>query len=376
MKLNALIFCLGTLCIPLMACQQTPPTATASAASATQACDDLKIRNGNDFVSTKVLLLSPTYDPTSGVGPAASQIIGPVPSQYRNDLARAFTISPDFFKNQLCSLTYVFVVQCSQNPCTAQDALTHSWGMREWKGAKSGEYTGISAALWQNTSSALGFESYRNMRLLLVLSTISGNANLPNTWQNSPRFSARPNNKGEMSVLASLAHEAGHVLWYDKFVPFRGGDINLNNFCGGFYAPDSWTGIDIPNNRWLAFGDQLTNEVHKPDYLTPIKRDLMIGPNFPRAGDDLNTLFNDPGLTGTLATVSPVEDFVETYMLYVLLSSKESNIPQLQNLWISITGSSQPHQHDIADLSNKPVLSSKMGCFAGSVANLRNMIGR
>jgi hypothetical protein len=371
MKPSALIYLLAVL-LGVFGCVQTPsPTAQQAAfagASATPACDQQNIRNGNAFVSNKVLLLSADYHPTTGAAPGASQILGPVAqnSPYRKDLSKAFEIAPDFFRDKLCALTYVFVVQCANaTQCTAEDAVRNSWGLREWQGAKSGKFIATSAALWQLQNSALPFHQYKNKRLALLLQTISPGIDLSH-WPSPPvYYPATPNNNGEISVLAALAHEMGHVLWYDAFVPNRGGNIDLNNFCNGFYTPNSWSGVNVTSKRWIDFGDQVTGETHTPDYITPLRNHLNpSSPDFAQAGEDLNKLFSDPGLTGTLAAVSPDEDFVETYMLYVLLSSKLNNARQFQKLIITITGNGTTYTRDIADIfSNKSQLLTKMSCF-------------
>jgi hypothetical protein len=371
MKLSALIYLL-VVAFAISGCV-TPPAQTSqraafASASATPACDQQNIRNGNDFVSNKVLLLSPGYDPTTGVAPGASQILGPVAqnSPYRKDLSAAFRIAPDFFKDKLCGVTYAFVVQCANaTQCTPEDAIRNSWGLREWQGAKSGKFIATSAALWQLQNSALPFHQYKNKRLALLLQTISPGLDL-SQWPSPPVYSpATPNNNGEVSVLGALAHEMGHVLWYDAFVPNRGGNIDLTNFCNGFYTQNSWSGVNVTSNRWINFGDLVNGETHNPDYITPIRNDLNASPpNFAQAGEDLNQLFSDQGLTGTLAAVSPDEDFVETYMLYVLLSSKLNNARQFQKLIITITGNGTTHTRDVADIfSNKSKLLTKMSCF-------------
>jgi len=51
-------------------------------------------------------------------------------------------------------------------------------------------------------------------------------------------FAANP----AMSVLALLAHEFGHVYWFDSFVPNAGGPF-VNNFCwGGNFYPSGELG--------------------------------------------------------------------------------------------------------------------------------------
>jgi hypothetical protein len=130
MKRSALIYPLAVAfaafgCVPAA---QTPQQTAFAGESATPVCEQQNIRNAKEFVDNKVLLLSPAYDPTTGAAPGASQILGPVApnSRYRKDLSAAFRIAPDFFKDKLCGLTYVFVVECANATCTAEDAPRNS----------------------------------------------------------------------------------------------------------------------------------------------------------------------------------------------------------------------------------------------------------
>jgi hypothetical protein len=344
-------------------------------ASTTPACDGLPKSgvsfSGNDFVSDKVAFLSASYQPQSGAGPVPGNFMGPVDpkSQYGQDLAGAFNMAPDFFKNTLCGLTNVFIAQCADaTHCTPDDAASNSWGLREYMGAGTGEYIATSAALWgdpSNPSPAPFFNDYKTKRLLLLLTDISG-SDLSN-WPSSrrPTYSGASTNTSAMSVLAALAHEMGHVLWYDKFVPNRGQSININNFCGGFYTTGSWTGVDIPPNRWISFGMRNDNiKLNSQDYYSLLQQDLQAY-NFGQAGEDLHKLFMDSRFTGTLAIASPDEDFVETYMLYVLLESNLNGIPQLTDLTLTIHGNGKnSYKHNIVkEAKSKYELLAKMSCF-------------
>jgi hypothetical protein len=331
MKPSILALTAGTIASALFACAQPPvlPPPQIIGVSTNRACDALTQPGakltGSDFVRDKVRFLSASYKPQLGAAPSASDIGTAVDpnSPYGQDLAAAFDMAPDFFQNSLCNLTQVFIIQCAQEKCTPEDAIDNSWGLREWPRGM-GKYIATSAALWQDGRSAIPFSKYRNKRLQLLLTKIS-NSNLAN-WTNFPTYSPANNDTGAMTILSALAHEMGHVLWYEAFVPVRGQDIKLSHFCGGFYKPNAWNAIDIPPGRWISFGQQNGNIVHNPDYISVIKGDLQPeptrqGPDFAAAGEHLNTLLQDQGFASTLAAVSPDEEFVETYQLFVLLRS-------------------------------------------------------
>jgi hypothetical protein len=110
-----------------------------------------------------------------------------------------------------------------------------------------------------------------------------------------------------MSVLAVLAHEFGHVYWFDSFVPNAGGSF-ANNFCGGiFYPSGNWesSGVTVPRsggNRFVFFGDTL-----------PYSRSHV--PGLPGT---LHNIHSSGNWASALAAFSPTEDFVETFVLSVL----------------------------------------------------------
>src|SRR5689334_15460260 len=112
MKLGGLI-CVGLASLIVAACAPaaTEPPLTERPAPVVQTCDHSS--NGNDFVSAKVFLLSPAFDPKSGAAPGQSEIVRHVvpTDPYWNDLTAAFDAAPGFFKDKLCSLDGVFVVQ-------------------------------------------------------------------------------------------------------------------------------------------------------------------------------------------------------------------------------------------------------------------------
>ena len=230
------------------------------------------------------------------------------------------------------------------------------------------------AGLWQDGGHAPPFDLYETRRLRLLLNIVSnGNSG---SWPDLPAYSkANPNNSAPISVLAALAHELGHVLWYESFVPVRGGPFSRLNFCQGFYSRNSWNNIDIPPKRWIEFGQQINTETHNPDYVTKLKRDLnppptpydrRILPDFPQTGEDLHALLQDKSLPGVLAAFNPDEDFVETYVLYVLLNAVDSSgVPQFRNMEITIKGTgTHRYKDDVpGSVRSRYDLLRKMSCF-------------
>lgn len=180
-----------------------------------------------------------------------------------------------------------------------------------------------------------------------------------------------------MSVLAVLAHESGHILWYDAFViypnngepnPYGSASTNSStSFCGGsFYSPDDWPSeIDVPPGRWVDFGE-----------VRNVKNgsDLLQLPGLLNYGHDewpyhLNAIHSKGRWAGALAAFSPDEDFVMTFETFILVNSEG-----LKSLIITIPRPHNvaPYQPNIlAHLSDGSELARKYKCFTTSTQLLR-----
>jgi hypothetical protein len=384
MKGAALILAIGVLGLALFACAPTtPPQAESSLLLASRPAAVCPLTTFLSKVHYLADTIPPFHLPTSGfqsAPPIDNTSIDNTPST-RDDLIRAFNIAPDFFKNQLCNLSGIYIdpTGCDNphDPTTCgslsdQAVVEHSWGFRAFdaQGHSSGEYIGISLGFWKNGGQAPTIDVYRTKRLALLLNAISNGNSL--NWPNPPTYSAAyPNNSSEMSVLTVLAHETGHVLWYDAFVSQPGKSFNAGYFCEGFYMGGSWTpAVDVPPGRWIGFAQQNSNITHNPDYISVIKMDLQPGlghpsPMFSQAGEDLHMLLQDQGLASTLAARSPDEDFVETFQLYVLLRASSNGVRQLQQFPLTIYGNGRNmYVHNIpVDFKNKYNLLNKLSCF-------------
>jgi hypothetical protein len=273
----------------------------------------------------------------------------PVDSDILADLTAAFNAAPPFFKDQLCSLNAIFI---SRHGCTGYDPSTcnlrdnevadNSWGFREPDGDK---YIGISLGLWNNTGCqgtrricAPLFQTYqtRLLRALLdrtaqdKLPTLPAGYELPTNFA-SPTVSP---NTSAMSVLATLAHEFGHIYWWHNFVQPPGSE-HANPapaaFCGGnFYPAGRWEGaiVDVPPNRWVPFG-----YIAQPTspYVAPLAG-LLASRSYGNVGENLHQIYHSGRWASALAAYSPDEDLVETFELYVLVNAN----PGLQTLTVNV----------------------------------------
>ncbi|MBV9199380.1 MAG: hypothetical protein JOY83_06505 [Alphaproteobacteria bacterium] len=330
MKFIASILAAGILGFILFACASGVVTTTTPSPAA--ACTS----GGAAFVAAKVFKLSPTFDATQGSAPAAKDVMGSVTiaDPYYLALTSGFDAAPPFFKSSLCGLNAVYVVQntCT-GTCTAKDLVSHSWGLRAYQTGGAPEYVAISQQLLLNPALTLSaFETQRLNYLLFLLSPAGATA-----WFNTnnyPIYTASPDTF-PLTVLAALAHEHGHVLWFDNFVHSPGGPRDTDIvFCNGqngngrnkfnsFYPPGYWNKISLPsfnNKRWINFGDK--NDQYLIDYITPLTTALSSNSFYPAADKALHAVLQDDSLTDLLSALSSNEDFVTAYELYVLQNAR------------------------------------------------------
>jgi hypothetical protein len=308
---------------------------------------------------------APPVDPSRNVdGPIAG------------DLADAFNAAPEFFKNQLCNLSGIYIDRTgctSYDPrsCNGRPPTDALWAFRAFDdaGNSAGEFIGTWLGLWQNgvDGHAPVLSKFETGRLQTLL----------NWKSNGPRHELVDPDTSTMTMLLVLAHEVGHVFWYDSFVikpdgsPNPGGQADFGKFCDGtFYSPQhpgegSWLvlPVGVPPNRWVSFGT--TRNYHKPDDvdMASLGFDLDHG-RYPNAGDLLHGIYagiQNGRWASALAAFSPDEDFVETFQLFVLMHAK----PPLQHLRVRIPGTRpQPYLDDVPfTFDQRPELVRKSRCF-------------
>jgi hypothetical protein len=306
-----------------------------------------------DFAA-KVHFLAPgvPYDPSSLAPPPQG---APVGQPYAGDLNQAFVIAPAAFQARLCGLDGVFIdpTACS----TVEECIGRSWGLRVRNpSAGGGRYIAISAALW-NGRPDYGEFADTLLHALLPLNSVSyGDAN-----PGADTFA--------MSVLAALAHEMGHVRWYDIIDPGRVGARNFNAFCGGSFFV-SWAGGAAQRHRppeWRRFlklserQNQQLPDAHRSGLHVHHIDDALSAPL--RAGDLLEQIYMPAAPWASFfAAISPDEDFAETYKFKVLTSAS----PPLTSLPIAIPGTGGIYRENIPAAYSrglKQELATKLGCI-------------
>src|SRR5260221_14153770 len=134
-----------------------------------------------------------------------------------------------------------------------------------------------------------------------------------------------------MTVLAMLAHEVGHVRWFEANARSGYGtdfDFKRLNDCLFFLGWQNQTAKSLaPRGRWRSFGD--TRNVNVNDHQNfPTLDDFANATN----NQDRNSLLNSL-LSNTQPWVSyfganaPDEDFVETYKFSVLIDAGLASLP-------------------------------------------------
>jgi hypothetical protein len=374
MKPRVWTFCLGLIYIfGAAGCQPTP----FSPAPHFLACSDQGITSGELFVQKKVKFGSPDFNPqaTPNLPPRGTRLYPTQP--YSTDLAAAFEAAPSFFQDDLCGLTVVLVVQntCRNISCTL-DVINNSYGFRVYPSSEQVRYIAISQQLWQSGQAPLltDFETRRLQQLLNWTSATK--SSIP-----PPVFDKANPNTSQMSVLAALAHEFGHVYWWDVFVQPPGAstlDMGRPTSCNRVFYSESWQNpLTIPPHRYVDFGD-VSDNYHEHDVANMVEffRDLLIG-DFADLGDLLHEIYsgqlpdkpntNSNRWASALAAYSTDEDFVESFQLYVLLNAK----PYLQSLQIRISGN-ETYTDDIpASVTKTSVLGRKLQCFGPFPEHLR-----
>jgi hypothetical protein len=301
----------------------------------------------NAFADTVTMVSPSNFDPGTATGIPLPG--GAIPNQVHDDLAAAYDLAPQFFKTQLCKLDGVFIAQNRD-----------SWGFRNTNTGK--RYLALSMDLWPG-GTPLNYVAYEDSVVQRLLNGWTGP-------RHSPKPHGDPTNAPAVTILGALAHEFGHILFYDTFVrPFRN-PPNYDAFCSGNYYSQAWKS-PLPNTPiiWRTFGQSAG--AHKADdvQITDIQAAVPPPIGDPNdAGGKLERIYSRTGTgepVGRWASLfgafSPDEDFVETFRLFVLMGSSKV---KLRSLEISIPVKGAKHKHNIiSECHLRPLLQGKLSCF-------------
>src|SRR5947207_7000480 len=191
---------------------------------------------------------------------AQSQLQQPAAAAILTDLGNAYCNASEIFQHRLDNIDFVFLdaTQCGGNlsqcqPLNGAQAAQVGWGKRG-----RARYTEIciAAGLWPwSQGVAQPAEAYANYETDVLTSLMPFSAS-------QPTFSAlagNPANTSWMTVLAAIAHEVGHVRWFEANA--RSGfklpyDFKRLTDCAFFLGWLNQTDKSLsPPNRWRGFGN-------------------------------------------------------------------------------------------------------------------------
>ena len=305
--------------------------------------------------------------------PEAYQIPAPPDDPGRLQIQAAFDAAPSFFKESLCRLDAIYI---DTDPNTDGDKPL-AWGLRERLVANlSGgprEVVGISTKELATLASApQPLACYEQMNLRSILDynnpATCGPPAPGQPWEYGVTFSASsdapavpPATRTAVATLSVLAHEVGHIRWFDTIIGPAGIAANSPRILSNLEtaATDSFSRICWQVGRhqhgFHRFGQANAAAFSHcdPTALSVIK--AQSGHDscpICKAARLLNQVYQ--GDWGSLfASVAPDEDFVETYRLMVLFGPDGGG--PVKDLGISIPNpNGDPYSENIAANFNKP----------------------
>jgi hypothetical protein len=412
---SALFLSAGLLVALCFACIEvpappTPPTVPILAAEPAphsriglQGCNP---GDGKSFANAvQVLAPGSGYDPQTLVPPPAN-MLGTLSNttQIWSDLVAGFNAAPANFRIKLCNLTAVYIdtTTCPGNPLSCFGA--NSWGFRNPNNTDE-RYLALSQSIWGSIGQlgALRYSVYETNLLAQVMLQEGmpwpspppippppGTMVLPPPPAFSPAMNGNSSvDTAALTVLAALAHEYGHILWYDVLKAPHDNNYKPSVLCrpdpnkkGDGFFDDSWGGMDVNQPKmWLGFGETMGDQ-HAPG-ITQISslKQAIRNSDFQTAASLLNSLYapqssgNPSGVWPSLfGAISPEEDFVETFKVFILTRPEtNAHMPittMRLNIFADTTIAPQPpvvafKPNIFADLNRnaKKVLATKMACL-------------
>jgi hypothetical protein len=310
----ALLLCAGLLAAACFACvqQQQAVVPPPSVPVRTVDCSS----PGNFAASVQSLSAAFQPNPPNGSAPTSGGAINN--PNIINDLSNAFSLAPQRLRDQLCGVygpaVRLFVQDC---PGGGAACSVGSWGYRQRN--NDVPFIALSAGLWPGGGHAIAYPEFERT----VINNLVGDLGQTFTASNSTP---------EMTVLAVLAHEMGHILAYRKQV--------LNQRCGNVSPPvqqifwrNAWSSAANPD-YFHRFGDQFPGD-HRLRGLSKnqaIGNPVVLGRIY---GMPRDQQFAD--WASLLANVAPDEDLIETYKFMILntdnrLTSLIITIPNVGNV--------------------------------------------
>jgi hypothetical protein len=292
--------------------------------------------------AASVQVLGAAFDPTKlKPPPAGTPLDKNTNGGAWQDLSDAFDAAPAKFKERLCMTSVLIDPYYDQkNPL--------SWGFR--KPNTMERFIGLPSFLWGGgtlTSNAGKYSAYETDVFARIFERATGqkwdtNSAYPPIY-GEPKSSGTSVDTSGMTVLAILAHEYGHTLFYELF---KGNDPyppNTATKAWGFcrspaaarngYFDNTWLSITIPPDYWTYFGAATDLHANNLVQIGDIQNELSPNkpkPNWGNIATYVAALYandNYPAPSGRVQSgrwpslygaISPIEDFVEAFKFAVL----------------------------------------------------------
>jgi hypothetical protein len=328
------------------------------------------------FLSKVLYYTDPSFRPVkNGPLPATSPL--PRSPDYLSGLHDAFCAAPAGFQQALSRLDAIYI---NAAPCTVgPGCFQASWGwLRKYMGSTQ-RLVALSSSLW-NTD----YATYETLLTQAVLPQSDISYSNPQSCTIASGCSSV--NNVATALLAALAHEVGHIRWFD-WVNHSPANYCTPNFFSRSWNPPYhqppagpgggyWRDLLTPGNRGYlrSHGEFLDKHLNPPqiddiDSLTPgsVAQSQMIY-------QLLVPPMGGPSPWASLfAAMSPDEDFVETYKFKVLTDNVTSTASRhpLTSVWITVPnglGAGSNGTVDIADAYHngwRANLAAKVGCIMG-----------
>jgi hypothetical protein len=328
----------GLLCLALSACAPPSKVPPAPTGPTTVVLKSVNCSDGD--------LLNHVHYTNFTPGPPFRSIPTPDTQQVNPDiqldLAAAFNANPTFSKNELCPLDGIFInrAQCSgyaPSSCSTmadKDIAANSWGFRtsNLSATPGQKYVAISLGLWRGNTCPAGSgqticapsltQFHQRLAKALLDKTAGMSVSMSPTFQTDPKTDT-----AGLAVLTALAHERGHIYWFETFVQTPGDTpTNLVTlaglFCGGTIYPGGlWQGksVELPTNRFVEFG------VLNPNSPVAGLPSLLRSRN-PHAVGLIDATYTGGLYPSLLAAYSSDEDFVEAFQWSVLRNAGLSDV--------------------------------------------------
>jgi hypothetical protein len=387
---SALLLCAGLLAALCFACVAVappppppPPVALPTFVPLTKEGHPAPATTCNsDLFISNVQLVPNGYDPSGHPGdPPLPQIGTPINpnSAYAQNLRNAFQLAPTSVKTQLCSLTAVYV----NGPATCNSlasCASSSWGYRAFKADAT--YVAISSGLWNLACPDGSPYVYHCFESDLLANLLGWNTSNPPAPQYAAPSDPSPDTF-DMTILAVLAHELGHVYWYEVMNPDNpGNDYDPNKFCvtspKNTFFTNSWkTPVKKPY-MWHRFAGRDNKNSHLvPPQITTIDSYIQAA-DWTDAAIALDQLYQPPQAWASFfGALSPDEDFVETFKLYVLTNAQTPLTSLPINFVSGITedipkayGPPDPNNFGAPSNTGKSALAAKARCIGQSLLSL------